>query len=125
MDRAIRSLFHKDVFELEDEVYYKLQTYNWNYNSCNYEIHIVQYNGQFPSVFKTMENGNYTVKLEVANFNIQDTDEMYVANDLYEGFNFFEAVKADENVQQATEFSTGEVIRATLYICHLFMIYIL
>ena len=72
-----------------------------------------------------MENGNYTVKLEVANFNIQDTDEMYVANDLYEGFNFFEAVKADENVQQATEFSTGEVIRATLYICHLFMIYIL
>nr|XP_017250880.1 PREDICTED: uncharacterized protein LOC108221518 [Daucus carota subsp. sativus] len=85
MDRAIRSLFHKDVFELEEE-----------------------YNGKFPSVFKKMEGGNYTVKLEVASFNIQDTDEMYIANDIHEGFDFQEPMEAEEYLQQPTEFSTGE-----------------
>lgn len=84
---------------------------------------MLQYNGKFPSVFKKMEGGNYTVKLEVASFNIQDTDEMYIANDIHEGFDFQEPMEAEEYLQQPTEFSTGEVMRTKPYVLYIMLSY--
>lgn len=57
-----------------------------------------------------MENGKYTVKLQIREFNIKDKDEVYLATDIYEGFSILPQMKqTDYGAQQATDSSIAEV----------------
>ncbi|XP_063946070.1 uncharacterized protein LOC135151515 [Daucus carota subsp. sativus] len=86
MDRPIRKLFGKTVFQMEDEE-----------------------KGQFPAALKTMEKDDYTIKLEIREFNIKDKEELYVANDLYRGLEMHTAVRLPTcSVQQPTEVSVAQ-----------------
>ncbi|WOH00620.1 hypothetical protein DCAR_0519989 [Daucus carota subsp. sativus] len=86
MDRPIRKLFGKTVFQMEDEE-----------------------KGQFPTALKTMEKDDYTIKLEIREFNIKDKEELYVANDLYRGLEMHTAVRLPTcSVQQPTEVSVPQ-----------------
>ncbi|WOH08342.1 hypothetical protein DCAR_0727781 [Daucus carota subsp. sativus] len=56
-----------------------------------------------------MENGKYTVKLQIREFNIKDKDEVYLATDIYEGFSILPQMKQiDYGAQQATDSSIAE-----------------
>ena len=57
-----------------------------------------------------MEKDDYTIKLEIREFNIKDKEELYVANDLYRGLEMHTAVRLPTcSVQQPTEVSVAQV----------------
>ncbi|KAL1808342.1 hypothetical protein ACET3Z_025332 [Daucus carota] len=77
------------------------------YSECTSFYKQVQ--GKFPSQFKNMENGKYTVKLQIREFNIKDKDEVYLETDIYEGFSIPPQMKqTNYGAQQATESSIVE-----------------
>ncbi|KAL1831301.1 hypothetical protein ACET3Z_000952 [Daucus carota] len=86
MDRPARKLTQKTVFELEAEV-----------------------KGEFPSQFKTMEKGEYTMKLQIREFNINEKEEVYLATDIYKGFSNPPDMRLlNYSAQQATETSFAQ-----------------
>lgn len=57
-----------------------------------------------------MENGEYTIKLQIREFNIKDKEEVYVATDIYEGFTIKPTMRVlNYSVQQAIETSCAQV----------------
>lgn len=70
----------------------------------------MQTHGKFPTQFKKMENGNYTMKLQIREFNIKDKEEVYVATDIYEGLTIQPTTRVlNYSAQQATETSCAQV----------------
>lgn len=69
----------------------------------------MQYKGAFPQLLKQMQNGQYTIKVIIAEENIDKTDEMYLANDIFQGFQFEQELTEEETIIKLSEHSLGEV----------------
>ncbi|KAK1393470.1 hypothetical protein POM88_012526 [Heracleum sosnowskyi] len=66
------------------------------------------YKGKFPTMLKSLENQDYTMKLQILEVNIQKQSEMYLATDMFKGFSFDGNCLNEETNVKATEISAGE-----------------
>ncbi|KAK1353477.1 hypothetical protein POM88_051842 [Heracleum sosnowskyi] len=85
MDRPVRYAFGKNVFDVLQE-----------------------YKGKFPTMLKSLENQDYTIKLQILEVNIQNKSEMYLATDMFKGFTFHQNSLDEETIVKPTEFSAEE-----------------
>ncbi|KAL1825879.1 hypothetical protein ACET3Z_012657 [Daucus carota] len=85
MDRPIRTLFGKRVYEFEEE-----------------------FGGAFPNILKQLENGKYTVKLLICKENIGNKNEYFLATDIFTGFEFTQTDDEEETIVKPTEYSIQE-----------------
>ncbi|KAK1380021.1 hypothetical protein POM88_026765 [Heracleum sosnowskyi] len=85
MDRPIRTILAKRVYQLEEE-----------------------YNKQYPTILKTLQGGDYTMKLMISKENIENKEELFLATDIFRGFKFEEPSVHEETLIKATEQSMGE-----------------
>ena len=70
----------------------------------------MQFKGKFPSTFKKLENGQFTVKLKIHKDNIGNSEELYLATNIYPGFEREEVNEDEETTIRQTEHSISEVI---------------
>ena len=70
----------------------------------------MQFKGKFPSTFKKLENGQFTVKLKIHKDNIGNSEELYLATDIYQGFEREEVNEDEEATIRPTQDSISEVI---------------
>lgn len=70
---------------------------------------ILQFQGKFPEIFKTLEKSDFTVKLEIGKENIGKSNEYYLATDIYRGFETQQNTISQETVCRPTEHTMEEV----------------
>ncbi|KAK1401125.1 hypothetical protein POM88_000730 [Heracleum sosnowskyi] len=86
MDRPIRTILAKRVYQLEEE-----------------------YDKKYPTILKTLQGGDYTMKLMISKENTENKEELFLATDIFCGFKFEEPSVDEETLIKPTEQSMGDV----------------
>ncbi|KAK1396874.1 hypothetical protein POM88_006737 [Heracleum sosnowskyi] len=69
---------------------------------------LIIYKGNFPTMLKILENEDYTMKLQILEVNIQKKSDLYLATDMFKGFNFDDDTQNEETIVKPKEYSAGE-----------------
>ncbi|KAK1370938.1 hypothetical protein POM88_037030 [Heracleum sosnowskyi] len=93
MDRPIRTILAKRVYQLEEE-----------------------YDKKYPTILKTLQGGDYTMKLMISKENIENKEELFLATDIFRGFKFEEPSVEEETLIKPTEQSMGEQSGSTYHL---------
>ncbi|WOH11283.1 hypothetical protein DCAR_0830764 [Daucus carota subsp. sativus] len=81
----------------------------------NLSAEYIEFKGKFPTTFKKLENAQSTVKLKIHKDNIGNSEELYLATDIYPGFEREEVNEDEETTIRPTEHSISELSTSASY----------
>lgn len=64
---------------------------------------------KYPTILKTLQGGEYTMKLVISKKNIHYKEKLFLATDIFRGFQFEEGIVEHEPITKLAEHSMGEV----------------